>query len=135
VQGQCKASLHQNCSVGAYFGAKPPRHLLQRLWSYTRIRIAVYLLPSLILCLDVLVNREEYFIKEIRYLAGLMRQNCQDASWRVERLLSKLEEGESLDKRSTAVQLGEARKELHLMMRGIEGIEKLCELEESRNDS
>jgi hypothetical protein len=81
------------------------------------------------------VNREEYFIKEIRYLAGLMRQNCQDASWRVERLLSKLEEGESLDKRSTAVQLGEARKELHLMMRGIEGIEKLCELEESRNDS
>jgi hypothetical protein len=81
------------------------------------------------------VNREADFIKEIRYLVGLMRQNCQDASWRVERLLSTLEEGESLDTRSTAVQLGEARNELHLMMRGIEGIEKLCELEESRNDS
>jgi hypothetical protein len=44
-------------------------------------------------------------------------------------LLSKLEEGESLDTRSTSVQLGEARTELQLMMRGIEGIEKLCELE------
>jgi hypothetical protein len=75
------------------------------------------------------MNEESDFIKEIRYLAGLMRQNCQDASWRMERLLSKLEEGESLDTRSTSVQLGEARNELHLMMRGIEGIEKLCELQ------
>jgi hypothetical protein len=87
-----------------------------------------------LLCLDVLVSQEADFIKEIRYLAGLMRQNCQDASWRVERLLSKLEEGESLDTRSTSVQLGEARKELHLMMRGIEGIEKLCELESPNDD-
>jgi hypothetical protein len=75
------------------------------------------------------VNRQADFIKEIRYLTGLMRQNCQDASWRVERLLSKVEEGESLDTRSTSVQLGEARNELHLMMRGIEGIEMRCELE------
>jgi len=75
------------------------------------------------------VNREAEFIKEIRYLAGLMRQNCQDASWRVERLHSQLEEGESLDTISTAVQLREARHELQLLMRGIEGIEKLCELE------
>ena len=81
------------------------------------------------MCLDVLVNGEADFIKEIRYLTGLMRQNCQDASWRVERLLSKLEEGESLDPRSTSVQLDEARTELQLMMRGMEGIEKLCELE------
>jgi hypothetical protein len=75
------------------------------------------------------MNGEADFIKEIRYLSGLMRQNCQDATWRMDLLLSKLEEGESLDTRSTSVQLGEARTELQLMMRGIEGIEKLCELE------
>jgi hypothetical protein len=75
------------------------------------------------------MNREADFIKEIRYLARLMRQNCQDASWRVERLLSKLEEGESLDTTGTSVDLSEARNELHLLMRGIEGIEKLCEME------
>lgn len=75
------------------------------------------------------MNGEADFIKEIRYLSGLMRQNCQDAMWRMDLLLSKLEEGESLDTRSTSVQLGEARTELQLMMRGIEGIEKLCELE------
>jgi hypothetical protein len=91
--------------------------------------LTIYLLPSLVLCLDVLVNGEADFIKEIRYLTGLMRQNCQDATWRVERLLSKVEEGESLDPRSTSVQLDEARTELQLMMRGMEGIEKLCELE------
>ena len=91
--------------------------------------MATCLLPSLVLCLDVLMNGEADFVKEIRYLAGLMRQNCQDASWRMERLLSKLEEGESLDTRSTSVQLDEARNELHHMMRGIEGIEKLCELQ------
>jgi hypothetical protein len=97
------------------------------------MKLATCLLPSLVLCLDVLMNGEAGFIKEILYLAGLMRQNCQDASWRMERLLSKLEEGESLDTRSTSVQLGEARNELQLMMRGIEGIEKLCELQ-SDND-
>jgi hypothetical protein len=97
--------------------------------------LAIHLLASPVLCLDVLVSQEADFIKEIRYLAGLMRQNCRDALWRVERLLLELDRGELLDTRSTSVQLGEARKELHLMMRGIEGIEKLCELEESRNDS
>ncbi len=86
-------------------------------------------MSSFVLCLDVLMNGEADFIKEIRYLSGLMRQNCQDATWRMDLLLSKLEEGESLDTRSTSVQLGEARTELQLMMRGIEGIEKLCELE------
>jgi hypothetical protein len=91
--------------------------------------LTIYLLSSFVLCLDVLMNGEADFIKEIRYLSGLMRQNCQDATWRMDLLLSKLEEGESLDTRSTSVQLGEARTELQLMMRGIEGIEKLCELE------
>jgi hypothetical protein len=49
-------------------------------------------------------------------------------------LLTKLKEGESLDTRSTSVQLGEARNELRLIMRGIEGIEKLCELESEDTD-
>src|SRR5918996_3175219 len=64
-----------------------------------------------------------------RALAGLMRQNCHDASWRMDRLLSKVEQGESLDTRSTSIQLREARDELQRLMRGIEGIQKLCELE------
>jgi hypothetical protein len=76
-----------------------------------------------------MMNGEADFIKEIRYLAGLMRQNCNDASWRMERLLSKVDQGESLDTRSTYIQLREARDELQLLMRGIEGIQKLCELE------
>jgi hypothetical protein len=89
----------------------------------------MHLLPSSVLCLDVHMATEADLIKEIRYLAGLMRQNCHDASWRMERLLSKVEQGESLDTRSTPAQLQEARDELHLLMRGIEGIEKICEME------
>jgi hypothetical protein len=96
--------------------------------------VTIYLLPGLVLCLDVLMNGEADFIKEIRYLTGLMRQKGQDATWRMERLLSKVEEGESLDMTSTSVQLGEARTELQLMIRGLEGIVKLCELE-SEDDS
>jgi uncharacterized protein Yka (UPF0111/DUF47 family) len=80
------------------------------------------------------VNREADFIKEIQHLAGLMRQNCQDASWRVERLLSKLEEGEELDTTITSIELGDARKELHLLMRSIEHIERHCDVVSS-NDS
>jgi hypothetical protein len=91
--------------------------------------VCLYLLLSVSLCLDILMNSEADFIKEIRYLSGLMRQNCHDASWRMERLLSKVEQGESLDTRSTSIQLSEARDELQLLMRGIEGIQKLCELE------
>lgn len=85
-------------------------------------------MPSPVLCLDVLVDREADFVKEIRYLTGLMRQNCQDASWRVERLLSTFEQGKSLDTTSLSVDLYEARNELHLLMRGIEHIERHCEL-------
>jgi hypothetical protein len=47
----------------------------------------------------------------------------------MELLLSKVEQGESLDTRSTSIQLGDARDELQLSMRGIEGIQKLCEQE------
>ena len=90
--------------------------------------VCSHLLLSEVLCLDILMNSEaQYFITEIRYLAALMRQNCHDASWRMERLLSKVEQGESLDTRSTSIQLSEARDELQLLMRGIEGIKKLCE--------
>jgi hypothetical protein len=94
-----------------------------------RRKLVISLLASLGLCLDILMDTEADFIKEIRYLAGLMRQNCHDASWRMERLLSKVEQGESLDTRSTSIQLSEARDELQLLMRGIESIQKLCELE------
>jgi hypothetical protein len=78
------------------------------------------------------VNREANFIKEIRHLAGLMRQNCHDASWRVERVLSRLEEGESLDTTITSIELGEARKELLLLRRSIEHIERHCDAESER---
>src|SRR5215212_5120429 len=91
--------------------------------------VCSYLLLSVVLCLDILMNSEADFIKEIRYLAGRMRQNCHDASWRMERLLSKIQQGESLDTTSTRAQLQEARDELQLLMRSIEGIEKLCEME------
>ncbi len=95
------------------------------------ITLAIFLLVRVLLCLDILMKSEADFIKEIRYLAGLMRQNCHDASWRMERLLSKVEQGESLDTRSTSIQLREARDELQLLMRGIEGVQKLCEELES----
>jgi ribosomal protein S2 len=91
--------------------------------------VCSYLLLCVVLCLDIRMNSEADFITEIRYLAGLMRQNCHDASWRMERLLSKVEQGESLDTRSTSIQLSEARDELQRLMRGIESIQKLCELE------
>ena len=91
--------------------------------------VCSYLLLRVVLCLDILMNTEANIINEIRYLTGLMRQNCHDASWRMERLLSKVEQGESLDTRSTSIQLSEARNELKQVMRGIESIQMLCELE------
>jgi hypothetical protein len=90
--------------------------------------LAIHLLPRPLLCLDVLVKREADIIREIRYLAGLMRQNCHDASWRVERVLSKLEEEEPLDTTIASVELSDARKELHLLMRSIEHVERHCDL-------
>ena len=77
------------------------------------------------------MNRAWRNLQKLRDLTG---QNCQDALWRMDLLLTKLKEGESLDTRSTSVQLGEARNELRLIMRGIEGIEKLCELESEDTD-
>jgi uncharacterized protein Yka (UPF0111/DUF47 family) len=80
------------------------------------------------------MNLEADFIREIRHLAGLMRQSCHDASWRVERVLSKLEEGESVDTTITSIELSDARKELHLLMRSIEHIERHCD-QVSSNDT
>jgi hypothetical protein len=80
------------------------------------------------MCLDGVVDREMDHTRETRYLAELIRKSCEHALWRVERLLSRLEEGESLNTNSTAVQLTEAREELQRALRGIERIEKLGEL-------
>jgi hypothetical protein len=77
------------------------------------------------------MNSEAQFIKEISYLAALMHQNCHHASWRMEQLLLKVQQGESLDTRSTTIQLREAGEELQQVMRSIEGIQKLCEELES----
>ena len=69
-----------------------------------------------------LLNSDDATCPHLRILGATLM-----SSWRMERLLSKVEQGESLDTRSTAIQLGEARDELQLLMRGIEGIQKLCE--------
>src|SRR5215208_7721621 len=124
-----KERKHAEICVGSVgTGGDPPAQELS-LKSPKLGDVCLYLLLSVSLCLDILMNSEADFIKEIRYLSGLMRQNCHDASWRMERLLSKVEQGESLDTRSTSIQLREARDELQLLMRGIEGIQKLCELQ------
>ncbi len=75
------------------------------------------------------MDREEDFIKEIRYLVALMRRSCEHTAWRVEHLRSRLEDGETLNTRSSAAQLAEAQEEMHQALRIIERIEKLCELE------
>jgi len=75
------------------------------------------------------MDRQEDFIKEIRYLVELMRRSCEHTSWRVEHLLSRLEDGESLNTRGCATQLAEAQEEMHQALQNIERIEKLCEPE------
>jgi len=79
------------------------------------------------MCLDGFVERDANFIEETLFIAGHMRHRCRHALWRVEQLLSKLENGELLDTSSTATQLAEAREELYRILGGIEYIEKLCE--------
>ena|SRR5215203_3784927 len=78
-------------------------------------------------CLDSFMERDAHFIEETLYVAGHMRHSCRHALWRVEELLSKLENGESLNTRATTTQLAEAREELRRALGGIEHIEKLCE--------
>ncbi len=87
-----------------------------------------------VVCLDGLMDNEADFVKETRYLAEHMRQHCEHALWRVEQLLSRPEEGESLNTTSTAVQLDNTREELRRVLGGIERIEALCELESRRKE-
>ncbi len=75
------------------------------------------------------MDHETDFIKEMRYVAERMRRSCEHALWRVERLLSRLEEGEPANTSSTGIQLSETREELQRALGGIERIEKLGELE------
>jgi hypothetical protein len=67
--------------------------------------------------------------RETRSLAEHVRQNCGHALWRAERILSRLEEGESLNTSGTAAQLVRSQEELRGALGGIERIEELCELE------
>jgi hypothetical protein len=75
----------------------------------------------------VFMERDADLIRETQYVMGHMRRNCRHALWRVEQLLYKLEQGESLNTSSTATQLAEAREELRRALGGIEHIEKLHE--------
>ncbi len=75
------------------------------------------------------MDRETEFIKETRYLAEHTRRSCEHALWRVEQILSRLEEDEPLNTSSTAFQLDKAREELRRALGGIDRIEKLGELE------
>ena len=73
------------------------------------------------------MERDADLIRETQYVLGHMRRNCRHSLWRVEQLLYKLEQGESLNTSSTATQLAEAREELRRTLGGIEHIEKLHE--------
>jgi hypothetical protein len=79
--------------------------------------------------LNYLMSRESDIVRDVRFLAEHMRRDCRDALWRAEHLSSKLEEGESLNTPSTAVQLTHTCEELQRVLRGIERLEKYCEQE------
>ena len=59
-----------------------------------------------------LLNSDDATCPHLRILGATLM-----SSWRMERLLSKVEQGESLDTRSTSIQLRETRGELQLLMR------------------
>lgn len=58
-----------------------------------------------------------------------MSRSCEHTSWRVAQLLSRLEEGESLNTHSATTQLSEAREEMDQALQLIERTKKLCDLE------
>jgi hypothetical protein len=62
-------------------------------------------------------------------LNGLIRHDSKDALSRIEMLLSKFEEGKSLNDEDTAAALKEARLEMYEVLRGIERVEELYERE------
>lgn len=96
---------------------------------FTSCREFASLERSPVVCLDGLMAHRSDFIREVQYLAGLMRRDCRDALWRVEHLSLKLEEGESLNTSGTAVQLTHANEELQRALQSIERLEKHCEQE------
>ena len=69
------------------------------------------------------------FIRQTKHLTGLIRHDSKDALSKIELLLSKLEEGESLKAVDIAAQLTDARLEMYEVLRGTERIEELCERE------
>ena len=75
------------------------------------------------------VDRRADFIRHTKHLTGLIRHDSKDALSRIELLLSKLEEGESLKAVDIAAKLREARLEMYEVLRGTERIEELCERE------
>lgn len=64
-------------------------------------------------------------IRHARYLGKLIRRDSKDALWRIDLLLSRLEEGETLNTNCAAVQLTQARNELSGILRSIEGLDRL----------
>jgi hypothetical protein len=75
------------------------------------------------------VERLPDFIRQTKHLNGLIRHDSKDALSRIELLLSKLEEGESLKAVDIAAELTHARLEMYEVLRGTERIEELCERE------
>ncbi len=62
-------------------------------------------------------------------MTRLIRHDSKDALSRIELLLSKLEEGKSLNADEIAAALNAARLEMYEVVKGMERIEELCERE------
>ena len=75
------------------------------------------------------MDRRADFTTQTKHLTGLIRHDSKDALSRIELLLSKLEEGKSLNADDIAAALADARLEMYEVLRGIERIEELCERE------
>ncbi len=75
------------------------------------------------------MDRRADFIRQTKHVAGLLRHDSKDALSRIELLLSKVEEGESLKPVDIAAELTEVRLEMYEVLRGTERIEELCERE------
>ena len=69
------------------------------------------------------------FIGQTKHLSGLIRHDSKDALSRIELLLSRLQEGKSLNAEYIATTLKAAQLEMNEVIEGIERIEELCERE------
>ena len=77
----------------------------------------------------LIVDRRADFIRQTKHLTGLIRHDSKDALSRIELLLSKLEEGKSLNADEIDAALKAARLEMYEVVKGTERIEELCERE------